>query len=184
MRRSAPAVTRCGWWCITGTALYVGGTGVPVGFRVYPSHSTLIWTRSLTHLGSATCQCKLLSLWYAPGSCPYVGCCLSDRVTGTTRVPELPGKFLRVYGVPGDRGGILRIARGHTSPRKDGTVSDKATTGCELAEITNVTRMAGAWPHIKSGPPDWRACFFCFYVLETVKGKLSRWAGGIGTTIN
>ncbi|KAH9059020.1 hypothetical protein EDB87DRAFT_835457 [Lactarius vividus] len=29
--------------------------------------------------------------------------------------------------------------------------------------------MAGAWPHIKSGPPDWRACFFCFYVLETVK---------------
>ena len=49
--------------------------------------------------------------------------------------------------------GILRIIGVH--PRgKEGTSGQQR--GCELAEITNVTNMAGAWAHFEPGPQDWR----------------------------
>lgn len=102
-------------WC-TGTVSYAGGTDVPVGFRVYPQDSLISFHSDLglvphqpwlSHLSA-----QLAVPVARPGSCPcgvlVAKCskvrtgkstrCLSDRVTGTTGVPELRGKICAFMG--------------------------------------------------------------------------------------
>ena len=134
---------------------------MPVGFSV--SDTTLFHLHSGFGTGPGPGPTNTLAQplvhqvavwWHATESYPFIcggvltakraaGGEVKSPVTGTIGVPEVCEKVCMFMGDAVFLEDILRIIGVY--PRgKDGTSGQQR--GCELAEITNVTNMAGAWP--------------------------------------